>query len=156
MNLDQLKLSGRIIASMRSRGHWDSICELVDFLVAKEAFPEASKDELLSAFQKREEECSTGFGGGIAIPHVYSGHVDEVVPAFGRLEEGIEFGAIDNAPVRFVFLLIVPEAQYNLHLKVLSNIARFLSNAEVYRSLSQAKDEPGLFEVLSGKTITET
>ena len=52
---------------------------------------------------------STGIGFGIAIPHCSSDRLEEVVAAFGRSTTGIEFDALDNAPVKFVVRFHRPE-----------------------------------------------
>ena len=151
MNLGELVSADRIIAEMEATTHWDAICELVDFLIEHGAFPAKFRESLLEALREREDQCSTGIGGGKAIPHVYSEDVEEVLAVFGRSKEGIEFGAIDNAPVYFVVLLIVPKAQYNLHLKTLAAIARNLSGGDVYRDLTEAKDADEISKILGGK-----
>lgn len=146
MSFAALLTSDRVITDMRSVEHWPAIVELVDHLVESGAIPTDLRESILEALRKREDQCSTGIGGGNAIPHIYSDGVDEVLAVFGRSKEGIEFGAIDNAPVFFVVLLIVPKAQYNLHLKTLASIARVLSRADVSRALGEAEDARQIVE----------
>ena len=80
---------------------------------------------------------STGIGFGIAIPHCSSDRLDEVVAAFGRSSQGIEFDALDNAPVKFVVLFIVPKNQFQTHLRTLASIAKFLNDRSVRESLAE-------------------
>ena len=82
---------------------------------------------------------STGIGFGIAIPHCSSDQLDEVVAAFGRSSTGIEFDALDNAPVKFVVLFIVPKNQFQTHLRTLASIAKFLNDRSVRERLGAAK-----------------
>ena len=82
---------------------------------------------------------STGIGFGIAIPHCSSDRLEEVVAAFGRSSKGIEFDALDNAPVKFVVLFIVPKNQFQTHLRTLASIAKFLNDRSVRESLASAK-----------------
>src|SRR5205809_7169801 len=82
---------------------------------------------------------STGIGNGIAIPHASSDRIEEVVAAFGRSSHGIEFDALDNAPVKFVVLIIVPKNQGQNHLRSLASIAKFLNDLSVRESLATAK-----------------
>ena len=63
---------------------------------------------------------------------------DEVVAAFGRSSQGIEFDALDNAPVKFVVLFIVPKNQFQTHLRTLASIAKFLNDRSVRESLAAA------------------
>jgi mannitol/fructose-specific phosphotransferase system IIA component (Ntr-type) len=94
---------------------------------------------------------STGIGFGIAIPHASSDRVTEVVAAFGRSRAGIEFEALDNAPVRFVVLFVVPKDQFNLHLRTLAAIAKFLNDRSVREQLDAAEGTEGLLGVF-GRT----
>ena len=81
---------------------------------------------------------STGIGFGIAIPHASSDRVEKVVAAFGRSSAGIEFDALDNAPVRFVVLFVVPKDQFQTHLRTLAAIAKFLNDRTVRERLGTA------------------
>ena len=82
---------------------------------------------------------STGIGFGIAIPHASSDRVNDVVAAFGRSSQGIEFDALDNAPVKFVVLFIVPKNQFQTHLRTLASIAKFLNDRSIRDSLANAQ-----------------
>src|SRR5207248_1971541 len=97
------------------------------------------RDSILAALRQREETMSTGIGFGIAIPHCSSDRLDEVVAAFGTSRRGIEFDALDNAPVKFVVLFIVPKNQFQTHLRTLASIAKFLNDRSVRESLASAK-----------------
>jgi mannitol/fructose-specific phosphotransferase system IIA component (Ntr-type) len=100
---------------------------------------------VLSALRAREETMSTGIGFGIAIPHASSDRVTEVVAAFGRSSTGIEFESLDNAPVRFIVLFIVPKDQFQTHLRTLAAIAKFLNDRTVRERLG---DAAGTAEIL--------
>ena len=88
---------------------------------------------------------STGIGFGIAIPHASSDRVTEVVAAFGRSSSGIEFDSLDNLPVKFIVLFIVPKDQFQTHLRTLAAIAKFLNDRAVRERLAVA---PGAREIL--------
>ncbi len=81
---------------------------------------------------------STGIGFGIAIPHASSDRVGQVVAAFGRSSTGIEFDSLDNAPVRFIVLFVVPKDQFQTHLRTLAAIAKFLNDRNVRERLGTA------------------
>jgi len=89
--------------------------------------------------KKREEQMSTGIGFGIAIPHATFDRIEEVVASFGRSSQGIEFDALDNAPVKFVVLFIVPKNPSQTHLRSLASIAKFLNTRSIRESLAAAK-----------------
>ena len=149
MSLTDLILPGRVIAEMRSHERYGAIAELLDRLIADGAVPSQSRETALEAFRLREEECSTGIGNGIAVPHCFLPGLGEVVAIFGRSTEGIDFQAVDHVPARFVVLFMVPEAEHALHLRTLATIAKHLSDAETRTRLAAAIDEDDLLSLIS-------
>lgn len=139
MSLASLLTSEQIIPEMRATERWPAIVELIDLLVSLKRIEAASRDRILAALKQREETMSTGIGFGIAIPHASSEDVTEVVAAFGRSTQGIEFDALDNAPVKFVVLFIVPKNQFQTHLRTLASIAKFLNDRAVRERLAAAE-----------------
>ena len=80
---------------------------------------EVDRKFLLSVILARESLGSTGFGGGIAIPHVRNPivlHIPRPMITLCFLDSPIEFGAIDGQPVHTLFTLISPTVQAHLHL----------------------------------------
>src|SRR5262249_31305635 len=105
-----------------------AIVELIDLLVGLGKIKTEDRDPILASLKQREETMSTGIGFGIAIPHCSSDRLEEVVAAFGRSTTGIEFDALDNAPVKFVVLFIVPQNQIPTPLPHLASNAKFLNH----------------------------
>lgn len=66
-------------------------------------------EALLRDVMSREELVTTGVGHGVAFPHAKSDAVSDVTFAFGRTEEGVDFGSLDGEPVRLVFLIGAPK-----------------------------------------------
>lgn len=85
-----------------------------------------SAREIFDTILQREKLGSTGVGNGIAIPHGKFAKFDRIVGVFAKLDEPIEFDALDERPVDVVFLLLAPESAGADHLKALSRIARVL------------------------------
>ena len=140
MKLSKLLNVDHIILDLKAVEHWPSIVELVDHLVKTEQLPASQHEEILEAFRVREESVSTGIGSGVAIPHAFSDHLEHVIAVFGRSLGGIDFEALDHAPVHFIILFIVPRKNYHLHLQTLAAIAKMFTNAEVLRQLGAAVD----------------
>jgi nitrogen PTS system EIIA component len=139
MALADILSDDQIIPEMRATERWPAIVELIDLLVSQNKIKPADRDSILGSLKQREETMSTGIGFGIAIPHCSSDRLAEVVAAFGRSSKGIEFDALDNAPVKFVVLFIVPKNQFQTHLRTLASIAKFLNDRSVRESLANAK-----------------
>src|SRR5260370_8426735 len=106
---------------MRESEGCPTICGLIVALWGIKKKKTADRDSILASLKQREETMSTGIGFGIAIPHCSSDRLEEVVAAFGRSTTGIEFDALDNAPGKFVVLFIVPNNQFQPHLRTLSS-----------------------------------
>ena len=147
MSLASLLSSEQIIPEMEATERWPAIVELIDLLVQQGKIKEASRESILAALKQREETMSTGIGFGIAIPHASSDDVEEVVAAFGRSSKGIEFDALDNAPVKFVVLFIVPKNQFQTHLRTLAAIAKFLNDRSVRERLAKAETNEEILRI---------
>ena len=74
----------------------------------------------------REKLGSTGFGGGVAIPHAKLDGLTQVTAVFARLAQPIDFQAVDDLPVDLVFMLLSPTDAGAVHLKALARISRRL------------------------------
>jgi PTS system nitrogen regulatory IIA component len=94
----------------------DVLAAVVDLMRLPE---EVDKKFLLSVILARESLGSTGFGGGIAIPHVRNPivlHIPRPTITLCFLETPIEFGAIDGKPVTTLFTMVSPTVRAHLHL----------------------------------------
>jgi mannitol/fructose-specific phosphotransferase system IIA component (Ntr-type) len=151
MKLAKLLCAEHIILDMKAVEHWPSIVELVGHLVTTRQLPHSQLDEMLDAFRAREERVSTGIGSGVAIPHAFSDHLDQVVAVFGRSSVGIDFEALDNAPVHFIILFIVPRKDYHMHLMTLAAIAKMFTNSEIRRQLGAAETLEEILAIFDSK-----
>src|SRR5213594_882811 len=147
MSLASLLSAEQIIPEMKATERWPAIVELIDLLVGLGRINPVDRDSILASLKQREETMSTGIGFGIAIPHASSDRVGEVVAAFGRSSQGIEFDSLDNAPVKFIVLFVVPKDQFQTHLRTLAAIAKFLNDRTVRERLWNAKDAQELLEI---------
>lgn len=151
MTLGNLLTVDQIIPDMKATERWSAIVELVDLLVERGKIKPADRDTVLAALRAREETMSTGIGFGIAIPHASSDRVNEVVAAFGRSSVGIEFDSLDNAPVKFIVLFVVPKDQFQTHLRTLAAIAKFLNDRNVRERLGAAATAQEILDIFNSK-----
>jgi mannitol/fructose-specific phosphotransferase system IIA component (Ntr-type) len=91
------------------------------------------KERVRTAIFDRERIMSTGVGNGFAIPHGKTDAVADVVAAFGVTAEPINYQALDDKPVRLVFMLVGKDSMVGPHIKLLSRISR-LMNKEEFRN----------------------
>ena len=88
----------------------------------------------------REQVMSTGVGKGLALPHAKTPSVVGTAAALAITEEPVVFGAIDDQPVRIVFLLLGPKDAKLQHIKILSRISRLMNRDAFRERLLQAPD----------------
>ena len=94
---------------------------------------------------ERERLGSTGFGGGVAIPHGKIDGLEQVVGIFARLATPIDFAAIDDMPVDLVFLLLSPPDAGVEHLKALARVSRKLRDRAFVAKLRGAGTPDALY-----------
>jgi len=96
---------------------------------------------------KRETLSATAIGGNIAIPHARTDATKEFVIAFGRSVTGIDFGALDNQPVKLIFLMATPKEEgLNDYLKILSHLTRLLQKEDFRNALLKASTASDVVE----------
>jgi len=95
-------------------------------------------EELYGAIAEREEIYSTGIGFGIALPHARTPAVKRITLALGIFAGGIDYGSMDDKPVRIIVLIAVPEFDQDLYIRVLSRVLAFLKKER--ENLLRAED----------------
>lgn len=98
----------------------------------------------------REKLGSTGFGGGIAIPHARLDGLAQVSGVFARLATPVDFGAVDDLPVDLVFMLLSPTGAGAEHLKALALVSRRLRDRAFAAKLRGASSPDALYALLTG------
>jgi PTS system nitrogen regulatory IIA component len=109
--------------------------------------------EILETLLQRENLGSTGVGRGIAIPHGRLAPLKSIVSVFARLEEPIDFEALDEEPVDLIFLLLAPEHAGADHLKALARISRLLREPTTIERLRASRDRAALYSVLTEPAV---
>lgn len=123
--------------------------QLFEELASKAAeLSDLSREDVLAAITGREELGSTGLGNGIAIPHGKIAGLDGVIAVFARLDQPIEFDAVDDQPVDIVMLLLAPAGSGADHLKALSRVARLLRTESIVDELRRTSSVSELYALL--------
>ncbi|WP_105614588.1 PTS sugar transporter subunit IIA [Vallitalea okinawensis] len=105
-------------------------------------------DEYVKAVLKREEECSTAVGFGVAIPHGKTDAVNEPFLGFAKVKD-LDWQALDDNTVDIVFIIGVPAAQAGSeHLKILAMISRKLMKQDFREQLRKVETKEELLHVL--------
>lgn len=91
-------------------------------------------EALRKAIHYRESLMSTGIGMGIAIPHVRIEEVDDLTMSAAIVKNGVDgYGALDDEPVKLVFMMAAHSDQHSLYLKTLSGLSSMLKD-EAFRT----------------------
>ena len=148
MNLGDILGPQNILPDLKASNRWEAIDELINNLVTNGKIKAEDREAIATVVKTRESSMSTGIGFGIGIPHASTDLIQEVVGAFGRSKQGVNFDALDNQPVNLVMLFLVPQGQFQKHLHTLANIAKLLHNKEFRLALEQAPDANGMVEII--------
>jgi PTS system fructose-specific IIC component/PTS system nitrogen regulatory IIA component len=115
--------------------------ELVDQFC--HAAKSSAREEILEALREREAKMSTGIHKGIGIPHGKTNAVDRVYGVLGVSKKGVDYDALDGQPVYLLFMLLAPQKDSEVHLRLLKRLAELLDNPQFYTDLVAQTDTAG-------------
>ena len=110
--------------------------------------PGVSVKDVEQALLDREQLQSTGIGEGVAIPHGALPQLEQQVAALLIVPNGVEFQAIDDAPVTILFGVITPKLRTGEHLKTLARVSRLLRNKDFRQRLIHSADAQSAYELI--------
>ena len=148
MKLRDFIVADAIEANLKSTDRDGAIRELVQSLAGAGALPPDAVDEVVGSLIKREQNGSTGFGKGVAVPHVKHPKVSKMAGTVGRSVNGIDFAALDHQPVYSVVLLLSPENQPQQHLQAMNAVFNNLQKDTFRRFLRQSATPQAIAELL--------
>ncbi|MHC4989559.1 MAG: PTS sugar transporter subunit IIA [Planctomycetota bacterium] len=138
MKLLDIVVEEAILPNLEAGERDEAITEIIDALIKAGAFKSELRDEFIKAIIRRENRGSTGFGHGVAVPHVKHPDIDRMAVAVAVSQKGVEFNALDRQPVYSIFLLLSPEDRPEDHLDAMEAIFGSLSQEQFRRFLRQA------------------
>jgi fructose-specific phosphotransferase system IIA component len=156
MKVSELLNTDVIISDLKGNKKEDVINELIDLFKDDSRVEDVEK--IRSAVLDREKIMSTGVGKGFAIPHGKTNSITDIIAAFGKTKNPIDYEALDNQPVHLVFLLVGRDNLVSKHIKLLSRISRMMNKDDFRNRLLEAnsadeilsifnKEEENYFEV---------
>ncbi|MDP0500420.1 MAG: cation:proton antiporter [Verrucomicrobiota bacterium JB022] len=132
-------LRAELVLRVKAETRNELLEELVTHLAGQ--FPALSISRTLTEIQERENAAPTLIGHGIALPHAHISGLDETIAVLAQIPGGMTYYPGETEPVRLVFLLLSPPEQPEMHLAVLSEIARLCSDAQVRQELMECEDQ---------------
>ncbi len=148
MKLQDFVLAKAIVPELAGTERDGVIRDLVTALVEAGAAPAGLKEDLIKMIVDREKKGSTGFGKGVAVPHVKHAKIKKIAAAIGVSQKGIDFNALDKAPVYSVVLLLSPQDKPDEHLQAMEIVFSNLQKDTFRRFLRQATTVKEVQELL--------
>ena len=148
MKLTDFVASEAIVAELEATDRNGVIRELTAALARAGAVDPDKQEAVARAIITRENQGSTGFGKGVAVPHVKHAGVDRIVAAIGRSSKGVDFSALDRAPVYTVVLLLSPADNPDGHLQAMESIFRHLQRDSFRKFLRQSETPEAIIDLI--------
>jgi len=148
MKLSDFIVTEAVIPELQATDRNGVIRELVAALAGPIGLAEEEAGAVTKAVIQRENQGSTGFGKGVAVPHVKHASVPKITATIGRSSTGVDFAALDRAPVYIVVLLLSPPDNPDQHLASMENIFRHLQRDNFRRFLRQASTKAEIIELI--------
>ncbi|HMN23854.1 MAG: PTS sugar transporter subunit IIA [Ignavibacteriaceae bacterium] len=147
MKVSELLKPEFIISDLKGETKEEIINELIDLFKDDPRIEDIEK--VRSAVLDREKVMSTGVGKGFAIPHGKTNAVNEIIGAFGKIKDGIDYDALDGNPVNLVFLLVGKDNLISTHIKLLSRISRLMNKDDFRNRLMEANNVDEIVKLFS-------
>ena len=139
-----------IIVDLKATDRNGTIRELVDVLAQAKLIEASMVEGIVRSIVARERtRGTTGFGKGVAVPHVKVEGLPRVVAAVGRSARGVDFGSLDGQPVYSVFLIVSPADQAEEHLRAMDLIFRHLQQEQFRKFLRQSDETAKIYDLLA-------
>jgi len=138
MKLADFIVKDAIIPELKATDRDAVIREMVQSLAAAKAIAASDVDAVVKAITDREKTGSTGFGKGVAVPHVKHPAIKQRVGTVARSTVGVDFASLDQAPVYSVIMLLSPPNNPDGHLQAMEKIFRSLQDDTFRRFLRQS------------------
>ena len=138
-----------IVLDMTPSDKMDAIYNLVRRMAIKD------KGYVFKVVSDREKLKSTALGEGIAFPHARTDikNIDKLFLKIAILKKGVDFDAVDKAPVNFIFLIVAPVNYTTKYLSVISHLAKLMSDKNIKEQLIQLTDRKEILDVLKSGRI---
>lgn len=141
-------LDSRLIAFLDASSRDEAIDSLIDLLDEEEKLTD--KEQFRQAIFHREKLVSTGIGMGVAVPHAKLKEFPHFFIAIGiQQKKGLEWEALDKAPVRLIFMIGGPDYKQTEYLQILSLLTSAIRDVELRKQLLNADSPEEVIELFS-------
>jgi mannitol/fructose-specific phosphotransferase system IIA component (Ntr-type) len=134
-----------IILNLASNTKEAVFAELIEAMAA--VHPEFDRNKMFSIIQDRENKMNTGIAPGVAVPHGCYPGTNKVIGAIGISKTGINYDALFEEPVRFVFLMLMGETAREKHLGILNRVLSLI-NSGALAAMENAESAQEVYDLL--------
>ena len=138
MHLHEILRPELIKVGMEAEKKREAISELMDVLIQYHEVPMKHRGVLLDALYENEDALGSGMEQGIAVPHLATDLVDDLICAIGIAPKGITFRSLDDKPTKLIVLLLMPKKDYEGEVKAICGVQHLLEDADLVTRLLSA------------------
>lgn len=149
MKLEDIICFEAVVPQLESADRDGVINELVTALGNSGSIRKNKVADIAESVIKRENEASTGIGKGVAVPHVKTDLVKDVIATIGCSNAGIDFSALDKQPTYSVLLLLSPVDDPDRHLQAMETIFKNLQKDDFRKFLRQADTSESIHDLVA-------
>jgi potassium/sodium efflux P-type ATPase len=133
---------------LHSTSRDDAIKEIVTAMVQSGNLKPKLRDEVVKKLIEREQLGSTAIGNQIALPHARLATINQPYLFISTFTQGIDFQAMDEKPVRLLFLFLTPLTDTATHLKILSRINMLIAKRDLVKQILECKSSSELYTLI--------
>ena len=149
MKLTELICAESVIPELQATDRNGVIREMVKSLADHGAIKPEDMDAVINEAIARENQGSTGFGKGVAVPHAKLDCLSKITATIARSSHGVDFAALDRAPVYTVLMLLSPKDKPEEHLAAMERVFQHLQRDNFRRFLRQAETKEQILELIA-------
>lgn len=125
--------------------------QLIDAITKKAKQLNVTNDEkqLAKDLMTREEQSSTGFTDGIAIPHTQSSAVITPTILVLKTSEAIDYDSMDQNPSQLFIAILVPKDSGSEHLRILQLLTRKMVDPKFINEITTENSQDKLFDLIT-------
>lgn len=131
----------------------ETISELMDVLVQYHEVPMNQRDTLLDALYENEHALGSGMEQGIALPHLSTDRVEDVICAIGTAPKGIPFGTLDGRLANIVVLLLVPKKNFEGEVQAIAGVQHLLESKTLRKGLLAAVSPQDAYRLIENAEL---
>ncbi|MCF7919659.1 MAG: PTS sugar transporter subunit IIA [Candidatus Cloacimonetes bacterium] len=146
MQLEEVVRLECCTTDFQAKNKESALNELVKLVKHNSILKDIPDADILAALKKRENQGSTGFGKGIAIPHCQISGLDDFVVGIAIARKGVDFDAMDHKKVRIFVIIVGPVESRSGHLQLLAMVSRILKEPGIEDSLFAQDSKIGLLD----------